>query len=251
MPKIVIDPGHGGVDPGAVGPRGTKESDITLSVSELAANDLAPVAEVKLTRTEDVALASGNEDLYARCRVSNEFGANVFVSIHANSAADQRAHGTEVYCYPGSTEGRRLAQCIHDRLIAATGLTDRGVKEARFAVIGPRTSTPAALVEVAFISNPAEEELLLNAEFRAKAACAIAEGTADYFGICLRSEVQPVPSPEINSQVDQDAVKIRVGSITLNGKLIDGLSYAPVRALAEALGRQVGWNGETRTVIIE
>jgi len=249
MYKLTIDPGHGGEDSGAVGPRGTHESDISLSISKQVAVILSPAVKITMTRTEDISLAPGNEDLYRRCEISNEFGSDAFVSIHENSATDQRAHGVEVYCYPGSSEGRRLAQCIHDRLIAATSLTDRGVKEAKFAVIGPRTDAPAALVETAFISNPTEEELLCEKKFQTKVSKAIADGIADFFGVNLPS-YQQVSAAETAHSNASGIIKIKIADKIIEGKDIEDRTWAPVRLLAEAMGHKVEWDDISKTVTI-
>ncbi len=240
MKKIMIDPGHGGRDPGAAGPTGVQEKVITLAVAKLVAAILAPVAEVRLTRDSDIALgADQSTDLTARANLANTWGADIFVSIHCNSAANQSATGTEVYCYSLKGEGDKLAKAVHDRLIPALGLPDRGVKEANFAVLR-ETKMPACLAELAFISNHTEEGLLETPAFQARAARAIAEGVAGYLGLQL-----PAPVP-----ADPNAVTIRVGGQTLGGKEIDGRTWVPVRVLAEALGRKVEWDGATRTVTI-
>jgi len=106
------------------------------------------------------------------------------VSIHCNSAVDKSASGTEVFCNKGSVSGQKLAEAIHVRLIPALGLRDRGVKQANFEVLRG-TDMPAALVELAFISNPTEEGLLKGIAFQDKAAQAVAEGIADYAGFTL------------------------------------------------------------------
>lgn len=241
MKKVMEDPGHGGQDPGAIGPTGVQEKVITLAVAKKVAAILAQVAEVRLTREADqdlgVSLAS---DLKTRSRLANTWGADIFVSIHCNSADNSTATGTEVYCYTLGGQGEKLAKAIHDRLIPALGLVDRGVKTANFAVLR-QTKMPAALVELAFISNPTEEAMLESPAYQDRAARAIAEGIADYLGLQL-----PAPSP-----ADPDAVRIVVAGQILEGKLIDGRSWAPVRALAEALGRTVEWDGAARTVAIK
>jgi len=244
MKKIMIDPGHGGRDPGAVGPSGVQEKVITLAVVKQVASILAPVAEVKLTRDGDIALGANlSADLTARTNAANNWGADCFVSIHCNSAADHSAHGTETYHYPGSTLGAALAQAIHSKLIPALGLTDRGVKEANFAVLR-QSKCPAALVELAFISNVAEEKLLNTPAFQAKAARAVAEGIAQFLG--LRLPAGALAPPALN----HDTVKIRIGNLVLDGFIKDGSTYAPVRGVAEALGHKIAWDEKNKMVVI-
>ncbi len=238
--KVCIDPGHGGKDPGAVGPTGLQEKIVTLAVAQKVAGILRGAGiDVILTRDTDKHLGSTiGADLSARAMVANQAGVGCFVSVHCNSASDSNAQGTETFCYNGATEGRKLAGLIQKHLVVALGRPDRGVKEANFAVLR-ETKMPAALVELAFISNPTEEGLLKNPQFQEKAALAIAQGVADYLGVGL--EAKP----------DGNKPKIRVGDKVFEGIIIDGTTYAPVRAVAEALGKKVTWDETNKMVIIE
>lgn len=162
--KIVIDPGHGGIDPGAVG-RDTKlrEADVNLAVARLLAGRLAERGhEAVLTRTADAQLVPGdrNRDLAARPEVANRLGAGCFLSIHCNAAVSREARGFEVF----TTRGRDHSDSLAAHILEAwrTLLPDvrvRGAKEADFAVLR-RAACPAALVELAFISHPEEERFL-------------------------------------------------------------------------------------------
>ena len=175
--KIVIDPGHSGpVEPGACA-AGVRECDVVLAIAKLLAEQLYDEGhETLLTRTGDIA----TDGLAFRAELANANEADVFVSLHANSAESPAAHGTEVYHYPGSARGRRLATCLQSRLVAEMGTADRGVKEANFQVLR-ETDCPAALVEVAFISNEADRRLLTGYVGQLAAAVAVASGLADYF----------------------------------------------------------------------
>jgi N-acetylmuramoyl-L-alanine amidase len=185
--RIVIDPGHGGKDPGAIGQKGTKEKDITLKVAITVASLLQQAGiATKLTRTSDVFV-----ELDDRAKIANSFGANYFVSIHCNSATDRSARGIETYCYQFGGDGEKLAQSIQDELIKATGLTDRGVKAANFAVLR-ETKMPAVLTELAFISNPEEEKLLADTEFQDKCAMAIAKGIGKVIGVQIKDNKEVV-----------------------------------------------------------
>lgn len=180
MYKVVIDPGHGGWDCGAVGQTGTQEKHIALAVALRVKELLAPVVDVQLTRDKDIALgANESADLTARARIANSCGADCFVSIHCNSATNREAKGTETYYFGYSAIGEILAGAIHKRLIPALELSDRGVKTANFAVLR-QTNMPACLVELGFLSNKAEEAVLNTEEFQKKAAWAIANGVVDY-----------------------------------------------------------------------
>jgi N-acetylmuramoyl-L-alanine amidase len=174
--KVVIDPGHSGpVEPGACAD-GVRECDVVLTIAKLLAEQLYDRNdECLLTRNGDI----GTDDLAFRAGLANANGANVFVSIHANSVENSTAHGTEVYHYPGSAQGRRLATCLQARLVAALGTTNRGVKAANFQVLR-ETDCPAVLVEVAFISNEGDRQLLTGYAGQLAAAVAMAGGLVDY-----------------------------------------------------------------------
>ncbi len=183
---IVVDPGHGSPDPGAIGPRGTKEKDNNLAIAQKLATLLRSAgAIVYLTRTGDGS-PDKNNDLWSRVDIANGLNATLFISIHSNGGP-ALAHGTETY-YSNSfnefhteIESRKLANSIQDKLVKNLGLTNRGVKDGNFTVLN-HTKMPAVLVEVAFISNPTEEQLLANDSFRQKAATGIYQGILAYKG---------------------------------------------------------------------
>ena len=169
--KICIDPGHGGVDPGAVGPTGLKEKDVNLAVGLKLAELLKSIAEVKLTRTRDVAVS-----LKDRAAIANSFKCDYFISVHTNSFTDRKVGGVETWAYAPGGKGEKLAKAVQAELVKATGFANRGVKfNSKFAVLRG-TKAPAILTETGFISNPAEEKLLKTTAFREKIAKAIAQG---------------------------------------------------------------------------
>ena len=188
--RVVIDPGHAGrnVDPGAVNAAmGLQEADIALMISRLVENYLLKVGyEVKLTRTEWE--QAETDDLSYRTALANGWAADIFISLHCNSAANQSAEGYEVWTSPGNTLGDKLATCIYGQIAAEfpdrAGRTDYSDgdpdKESRFYVL-LHTDAPACLVEMAFISNDAEAALLANAAWQDRYARAIARGVTDYF----------------------------------------------------------------------
>jgi len=175
--KVVIDPGHSGpIEPGACA-NGVRECDVVLAIAKLLADQLYELDhETLLTRNGNIA----NDDLSFRAELANANQADLFVSIHANSVANPDAHGTEVYHYPGSEEGQRLAGLIQPLLVAELGTADRGVKEANFQVLR-ETACPAVLVEVAFLSNEVERQLLTTYACQLGAAIAISTGIENYF----------------------------------------------------------------------
>ena len=157
-------------------------------VQALWQNPVVPIA-VTLTRDSDIDVA-----LTARADMANAWRADAFVSIHCNAATSRDAHGFEVFTSPGQDRSDILAEEIIKAVAVALptlrirrdmsdGDSD---KEARFAVL-TRTRVPAVLVELAFISNPAEERLLNNPDFQSSMARAIATGILRFLGVRLRS----------------------------------------------------------------
>lgn len=178
---ICIDPGHGGRDSGAVGPAGTKESAVALTTAWYV-NSLLVMAGAKtlMTRQRDVYVS-----LSERYTLANARGADLFVSIHANSNGPG-AHGFECYHYLFSPQGIALATAVRDAVAAANiwrlgaQLAMRGPRNGlksngKFAVLC-RTKMPAVLIEPAFISNPAEEALLASDSGQLAFARAIVAG---------------------------------------------------------------------------
>ncbi|WP_334109997.1 N-acetylmuramoyl-L-alanine amidase [Thermodesulfitimonas autotrophica] len=183
---IVLDPGHGGSDPGAIGPTGLQEKDFNLAVARLAAAELSRRgARVYLTRTDDVYV-----DLYSRAALANDLGADAFVSVHANAWGNpnevDRMAGTSTWYAPVTDPASRkagsecLAMCLQKSLVEKAGRKDLGLFTANFAVLR-NTTMPAALVEVAFISNREEEGLMYADWFRQAAATGVVEGLERYF----------------------------------------------------------------------
>ncbi|OOE14431.1 N-acetylmuramoyl-L-alanine amidase [Fictibacillus arsenicus] len=176
---IVLDPGHGGSDPGASGYK-LIEKNIVLITSRHVRDYLqAAGANVVMTRNSDVFLS-----LSQRVSVANNANGEIFVSIHAN-AFNGSANGTETY-YNGDTrmaaENKKLATFIHQRMMSSNlGTIDRGVKEGNFQVIKSQVNMPSTLVELAFIDYINDAKKLASDEWRKRAANAIHLGIKDYF----------------------------------------------------------------------
>ena len=190
MTKIFIDPGHNptGNDTGAVG-YGLKEQDVTVEI----ALKLKPLLErngfeVKMSRNslKDTVAEGLNASLAGRYNAANSWDADIFVSIHCNSA-NTKAYGCETYYYTGSSKGRRLADCVQPELAKETGLCNRGVKSANFAVI-KHTNMPAILVETAFIDNYDDNRFLASDDGKYKCAVGIYKGICNYFGVEYKLE---------------------------------------------------------------
>ncbi|MEO8215702.1 MAG: N-acetylmuramoyl-L-alanine amidase [Acidobacteriota bacterium] len=211
---IVIDPGHGGKEVGAVGPGGLFEKDVTLAICRKLAARLESTlhTRVVLTRESDEVVP-----LDQRTALANQYQADLFLSVHLNSSVIKGAKGSETYFLSAdasdelarhaadrenSGQGRqgnselnlilwdlaqqsylnessRLAQVVQEEMNQATGVLSRGVKQAPFKVLVGATM-PAALVEVGFISNPDEEKKLTDGAFQDTLVAALTKGIARY-----------------------------------------------------------------------
>lgn len=183
MKTVVIDPGHGGVDPGAVG-HGLKESDIALDISLKAADILAKRDDIMSLVTHEGRLdPSRHFELEDRCAYANRHEADVFVSIHVNAIARATAYGHETFHFYGSVGGSQLAQSLFGAIQAQVPeIAPRNVKEAGFLVLRD-TAMPAALVETGFITHPGDAEKLGRESFRQQYAEAIATGILNFLGL--------------------------------------------------------------------
>lgn len=184
---IVLDPGHGGADPGATGPGGLREKDVNLDVAWKTARLLREEGvEVVMTRTGDVRLgATAGQDLEARSRIANSSGADLFISLHCNASLSRTSNGTSVYYHAhpvNSAQNAKLARAVQDSLVRALGRKNLGAVSCNFYVL-KYTDMPGVLVETAFLSNPEEERLLGQDWFRAQVAAAVVEGIRNYYVI--------------------------------------------------------------------
>lgn len=190
---IVIDPGHGGRETGAIGCCGTLEKDVTLAIAKRVKKLLADAgASPFLTRETDAGLvpSSLSADLAERVDFAARHAADVFVCIHCNACAVPNSlSGAETYYHGQDPAGKELAQCVHGELIKAIGLHSRGVKSdtVRFASgmavlrhSSNKYQLPAILVETGFINNAAEEAKLIDPEFQEKIAQGIVSGLKHY-----------------------------------------------------------------------
>ena len=216
--RVVIDPGHGGKDPGAISPNGLKEKDITLQISKLLAAVLERQgSEVILTRDRDIFLP-----LEERTAIANSREADLFISIHVNSANNRQAQGVETYIldmvasddeamrvaarenassarsfnelqgivhqllnHAKLNESMQLAEMVQQTMVESLRrvygpqIQDRGIRRAPFVVlIGARM--PALLVEVGFLSNPEEERRLQDQRYLEQLVQSIADGIQQY-----------------------------------------------------------------------
>jgi len=214
--RIVVDAGHGGKDPGAVGPGGTREKDVALAIARTLAKKLEKSlgCEVIMTRTGNTFL-----ELEERTAIANKVGADLFISIHANASTSRKAWGVETFYLNFSkndkavevvarengtslkqvgdlemilldlmanskiNESSRLAAEIQKSLVGSLGrhykIKDLGVRQGPFYVLLGATM-PSVLVETAFISHPKEEKLLKNSTYQERTADAIVAAVRNY-----------------------------------------------------------------------
>lgn len=182
MPKIWIDAGHGGAQPGACA-LGYKEKDLTLQIATLLGAELTRCGiSVAQTRTTDVDIS-----LNTRGPLANKWGAECFVSVHLNAGG---GHGAETWCSIVGGKSKALAECIQAELVGL-GYVDRGVKTRKgddgrdYLAVIRQTNMPAVLAEVGFIDS-VEDMARFDA---AKSAQAIAQGICKYVGIVYKQAV--------------------------------------------------------------
>lgn len=176
--SVVIDPGHGGPDSGAVGIDGLKETDVVLEVSMIVKKLLSEKGvSVKMTRNKEV-----DVDLSPRVTLANKSNSDIFVSIHANASRGKKRYinGIETFYYSG-WRGRLLAEKIQKEILKVSpGSPDRGVRKGRYFVI-KKTNMPAVLAEIGFVTGRLDARRLEKKIHRRKVAFAIAKGILEYF----------------------------------------------------------------------
>ncbi|ADL06832.1 stage II sporulation protein D [Thermosediminibacter oceani] len=172
---VAVDPGRGG-EADHCGPMGLSEGYVNLEIARvLAAMLVREGAQVVMTREKDE-----YKSLSERVKIINQNKADIAMSIHQSFHSDESMGGTEVFYFPGDKKARMLSLCVHRELISALNLTDHGVKEADLYILR-ETNIPCIVVNVAHLSNPEEERLLSEREFREKAARAILSGIKSYY----------------------------------------------------------------------
>ncbi|MCK6438746.1 MAG: N-acetylmuramoyl-L-alanine amidase [Planctomycetes bacterium] len=172
---IVVDPGHGGKDPGAIGITGVYEKVIAMAVSNRVADLLKQQgATIIMTRTDNDTYPT----LSDRYELANTKHADLFISIHANSCEKPDINGVETYFHNAGARGdasERLARSVQSAMLTASGAEDRGVRSANFQVI-KNTTMPAVLVELGYMSNMAEATKLAKKDYQETLAQAIVKG---------------------------------------------------------------------------
>ena len=185
--KIYIDQGHNPTGYPNTGASwyGQQEQDVTYDVGRYLAGMLRQDGrfDVRLSRpTEDTVLGTSNAtSLRARVAEANRWGANYFLSIHANASENTEANGTEVYVYRLYTQANWLGQHVLQGIVDAVGTKDNGVRARTNLYVLRRTNMPAILVELAYLSNPSDAEKLRNDRYAF--ALGIYRGILQYFGL--------------------------------------------------------------------
>ncbi|MFD1955671.1 N-acetylmuramoyl-L-alanine amidase [Paenibacillus thailandensis] len=173
---VVIDAGHGGSDPGAqsVNSRWEKEVNLSIALKIKALLDKEPNIDLQMTRTGDT-----YPSLQDRVDFAEKANADIFISIHANSATPS-ASGTETYYTHENS--KKLAETVHKYLVKGTGLKDRGVKTANYFVTR-ETTMPAILLETGFLTNAGDAAVLYSSEKQQDIAEQIVIGIKEYLGV--------------------------------------------------------------------
>lgn len=184
---VLIDAGHGGVDPGAVG-KVSLEKDITLSISQRLKLLIEQAGgNPIMVREEDMDLGTAEglakrkrEDLAQRIQLAKDAQANVYLSIHVNSSPNDKLTGPQVFYHTSSPGGKMLAESIQMELNKLSG-TKRVAKDNQDLFILKKADQAAVTVEVGFLSNPVEEQKLNESDYQQLLAVAIYQGLSEYF----------------------------------------------------------------------
>lgn len=193
---VVIDPGHGGFDPGKIGVTGTKEKEINLAISEkvktlLEQNDVTVI----MTRETDTAVGEEKKkssDMRSRVARMKEAAPFLAVSIHQNSFTESSSHGAQVFYYEKSSEGKELAQILQAQLKETLQDGNHRMEKANQSYyLLKNASCPIAIVECGFLSNAEEEAKLNDPEYQDKVAWAIHLGILQYLNRTADSPAPP------------------------------------------------------------
>lgn len=204
--KLCIDPGHGGVQPGAVG-RYSREKDLTLVISRQLRDKLSTTGiQIIMTREDD-----SDVSLQQRCNIANQTSCNFFMSIHCNSFSNTSVTGTETFYNSGYNNGYALATVVNTAAVSINQNNNRGVKPADYYVLS-YTTMPSILLECAFISNPNEEDMMNNPDWQDRFTDALATAIAQYLGYSY-TPPQPDNPDEIPDSIPgvKEIVKCPVG----------------------------------------
>ena len=185
---VVVDAGHGGIDPGKVGVNDALEKDINLSIAMKLKKYLEQQdIRVIMTRETDMGLYEESDsnkkvrDMKNRLAIMEEIKPELVISIHQNSYPEEAVSGMQVFYYETSTEGKRLAEIMQQTMIVSLKpQKERTAKANDTYYLLKKTSAPIVIVECGFLSNRAEAELLVSSDYQEKMAWAIHMGVLRY-----------------------------------------------------------------------
>ena len=191
---ILIDPGHGGMDGGAIAKDGTLEKNINLSISKILKKDLKKGKyKVKMTREKDKGLYSENkksrirskkiEDLNKRCELKKSTNCDMFLSIHLNMFPQSKYHGAQVW-YSNNEESKKLAKLLQDNLREDLDKNNNRKEKSAgnsYKILRSNDSIPSVIIECGFLSNVTEREKLKDKEYQKKISKSIVKSINEYF----------------------------------------------------------------------
>ena len=188
---ILIDPGHGGNDPGKVGVNGAKEKDINLTIALILRDLLEKDGyEVVMTRDTDTGLYEEtdsnkkNADMRKRVKLIEDTNPTIAVSIHQNSFSQESSHGAQVFYYETSVEGKKFATVMQETIkdVIADGNHRKEKANTAYYML-KKSKCPLIIVECGFLSNYKEAELLITQDYQTKMAEAIRKGILKYLSL--------------------------------------------------------------------
>lgn len=186
---IYLDPGHGGIDGGGVSKTGVHEKEINLNICFYLKDYLQNSGyRVKMTRTGDYDLASKNsknrkhDDILKRVNLINNNNTVLFISVHCNIYSDSNIHGAQTFYKSNNIESKKLSESIQEKITNILKNTDRKAKSITDKYIIENTNKTGSLVEVGFLSNDKELELLTSKTYQDLIAYCIYIGIIDYLG---------------------------------------------------------------------
>ena len=191
---VVIDPGHGGADPGKVGINGAKEKDVNLAIAKALRNVLEEKGfEVAMTRTEDVVLGNSSKfskigDLNGRCQIVNEEHAKnnecIMISLHQNSFTQETVHGAQSFYYQRSEKSKALGEAVQEELNKEINTEkEKKAKPNDSYYILINSNCPGIIIECGFLSNHTEAGKLIDENYQKQLAEILCKGIMKYFDI--------------------------------------------------------------------
>ena len=174
---IVVDPGHGGEDPGKVGINDVLEKDLNLQIAKKVKKLLEEAGiKIVMTRTNDKVPDAKKEDLNQRVQLINETKPTLALCIHQNSYPDEKIKGAQVFYHTITSEAEDVASIVQEELRTVDPTNTRQIKENDTYFMLKNTQVPTIIVECGFLTNPEEAAKLTQEEYQDKLAQAICEG---------------------------------------------------------------------------